>query len=526
MQCPIINFKKRNWKTDTRLRITLGELLHQCASEYGDRPFLTIAESGRSYSYQAFESLVNQLGHGLLARYTGNLNYLAIMLENSVEYLAMSYALKKIDSTEVAINPAFRAVALSRMIDLTGASVLLTSEAQLPAIDQIRADIPHVRCLIMINGVESARALFPELEVISFQQVLSEQTGHIESKAKDTDVASILFTSGTTGVSKGCLLSHRYAVRTAENMVWPYELTADDINYTPYPLSHIGPAYYDVLPSMLVGGQVIMRAGFSLSIFWKEIQKYGVTWFMMLGSVQQLLWSAPASAEECNHKVRIAWGTPLPVPRNDFEARFNLRLIPGGGYGSTDAGWVAVPQWEHEGGIVLDHFEVAIVDENDDRVPVNHTGELVVRPREPGVMSDGYFGMPEKTAESRRNLWFHTGDQARLDDQGHLYFLHRMSDRIRVKGEMVSAYEVEEVILTHPQVEDCAVIGVPANAGEEDIKLFVVKKPLSQLDGDQLREYCVERMAKFMVPLHIVFIDSMPRTSTGKPEKGTLSSMA
>ena len=125
----------------------------------------------------------------------------------------------------------------------------------------------------------------------------------ITSPAKDTDTATILFTSGTTGVSKGCLLSHRYAVRTAENMIDPFRITSEDCVYSPYPLSHIGAAYYDILPTMMMGGRVILRRGFSLSNFWREVNDYGVTWFMMLGSVQQLLWANPASDLEKSHKT-------------------------------------------------------------------------------------------------------------------------------------------------------------------------------------------------------------------------------
>ncbi len=505
------------------LRITLGDLLHQCAEKFRQRPFVTFVESGQTYSYQAFESLVNQVAHGLIEHFPGDLAHVAIMLENNIEYLAASYALKKTGSVEVSINRAFRGAALARMIDLTKASILLSSDAHLDALDQVRADIPCLRTLVMVDGLARARALFPDLQVLAFDEILSQRSDHIPAGCRDTDTAAILFTSGTTGVSKGCLLSHRYAVRTAENMVWPFALTQDDVVYSPYPLSHIGPAYYDVLPSMLVGGRVVLRAGFSVGAFWSDIHRHGVTWFMMLGSVQQLLWAASPGPLETGHKVRIAWGTPLPVPRKAFEQRFGLRLVPGGGYGSTDAGWVSVPQWEQQGSIVLDHFEVGIVDANDELLPPGVAGELVVRGREPGVLSDGYFGMPEKTLESRRNLWFHTGDVARLDAQGLLYFMHRMSERIRVKGEMVSAYEIEEAALTHPDIEDCAAVGVPGEFGEEDVKLFVVRKAGSILTEPVLREYCAARMAKFMVPRFVAFIAAMPRTPTGKPEKGTLA---
>lgn len=507
------------------LRITLGDLLHDSTRKFTDRPFLTIAETGLSLSYREFESLTNRFAHGLREQVYANLSYVAILAQNSAEYLAASYALKKVNAVEVSINCATRGAPLARMINQTEAQVLIADSIHLEALHQIRDDIRHLRTLIMIDGMTEARDLFPELEIIRFDDVLSDRDDHIVSAARDTDTATILFTSGTTGVSKGCLLSHRYAVRTAENMIEPFRLTGDDCNYSPYPLSHIGPAYYDVLPMMMVGGRVVLRERFSLSNFWSEVKQYGVTWFMMLGSVQQLLWSNPPCREETEHKVTRCWATPAPVPKKDFDDRFKLHLVPGGGYGSTDAGWVVVPQWDHPGGIVLPHFDIAVVDEHGDPLPPNTAGELVVRPLEPGVISDGYFGMPERTLESRRNLWFHTGDVGRLDDEGRFYFMHRISERIRVKGEMVSAFEVEEGALTHPSIADCAAIGVLGEMGEEDIKLFVVRKPDTELTVEELQQHCAEKMAKFMVPKHVAFLDNMPLTSTGKPEKGKLAQM-
>ncbi|MBF2761584.1 MAG: AMP-binding protein [Ectothiorhodospiraceae bacterium AqS1] len=507
------------------LRITLGDLLNRCAGQFEERSFLTIAETGRSYAYGEFESLVNRLAHGLNDRFGDDLSYVAIFMENGVEYLAASYALKKIDAVEVSINHAMKGAPLARMIDQTKARALFTSGRHLEALDRIRKSIAHIRTLIMIDAEEEARRLFPQIEVIGFADILSDRTDHLTSPAKDTDTATILFTSGTTGVSKGCLLSHRYAVRTAENIIEPFRVTGEDCVYSPYPLSHIGPAYYDILPTMMTGGRVVLRQRFSASNFWPEVKRYGVTWFMMLGSVQQLLWANPPCPEEREHRVSRCWSTPAPVPKKDFDARFKVHLIPGGGYGSTDAGWVVAPQWDHPGGVILPHFEVAIHDEAGDPVPCGQPGQMVVRPLEPGVMSDGYFSMPDRTLASRKDLWFHTGDIARLDENDLFYFMHRMSERIRVKGEMVSAYEVEEGALAHPAVQDCAAIGIASEWGEEAIKLFVVKKPGFDLSADALKEHCATRMARFMVPEEIVFLDELPRTSTGKIEKGKLGSL-
>ena len=506
-------------------RITLGELLHRQALLFPERPFLTIAPDGTTVSYGDFERLVNRVGHGFRAQYGLQTGHVGIMLQNGIAYLAASYALKKLDLVEVSINRAFRGPSLSRMINLTACRVLFTSSSHFEALSEIIDALPNLTDLVVTDGLEEAKVMFPSLSVISFETLLSDRDDHIQSAAQDTDPAVIMFTSGTTGMSKGCQLSHRYAVRTAENMILPFRLTADDVNYTPYPLSHIGPAFYDILPMMMVGGRVVLRDGFSLSNFWPELVEYGVTWFMCLGSVQQLLYAAPPCPEERQHRVTRCWATPAPVPKADFDARFGLHLIPGGGYGSTDAGWVVVPQWDHPGGVVLPHFELAIVNDRDDPLPPNTDGEIVIRPREPGVMADGYVGMAQTTLESRRNLWFHTGDIGRLDNDGLFYFRYRKAERIRVKGEMVSGAEVEEGALGHPDVEDAAAIGIASAFGEEDIRLFVTLKPGTTCNEEDIRAHCRGVMAKFMVPAVITILDSMPRTMTGKPEKGKLAAM-
>ena len=174
---------------------------------------------------------------------------------------------------------------------------------------------------------------------------------------------------------------------------------------------------------------------------------------------------------------------------------------------------------------MLPEYEVAIVDADDNPLPADTPGEMVIRPKEAGIMSDEYFGMPEETLASRRNLWFHTGDIAKFDQAGLFYFICRKAERIRVRGEMVSGLEVEEGILLHADIEDCAVIGVESPLGEEDIKAFIVLKPGVSADKESLLTHCKHNMARHMVPKHLAIIDEIPRTPTGKAEKRKLSAL-
>ncbi len=505
------------------LRISLGKLLEQRAKKHGDTPFLTQAETAETLSFSEFNRQVNRIAHGFSALGIVENDYVGIMLENSIDFLVCSYALKKIGAVEVAINNTFKGVSLTRMINITALSTLITQDRYLGILAEIENVLPELKRLIMRKDIVDASLRFPDLELLSLNDLVSENDEDCAMDIADDQTATILFTSGTTGPSKGCAIPHRASVRAAESMIEAFDLSSDDCVYSPYPLFHCGAAQYDVLPALMVGARAIIRERFSVGNFWPEVTRYQVTWFMVLGSVQQLLWAAPYHPDETRHNLRFIWGTPLPVDHDAFENPFKVKLARGGGYGSTDAGAVALPLFDKKGaGRVLDRYEVAIVDEQDYPLPTGSVGELLIRPREPAIMASCYLGMPEETLNTWRNLWFHTGDLARLDSEGDLFWVARISERIRVKGEMVSAYEIEEIIISHPSVEDCAVIGIPDGIGEETVHPFITLREEASLELDELIEFCNPRMSRFMVPTSMGILAEMPRTPSGKPAKTDL----
>ena len=512
----------------TTSRRGLGEILRDSAATFGDRPFVTQAETGETLTFAELDALTNRVAHGLRAIGIGQGDYVGIVLPNGIPFLAASYAMKKIGAVEVSVNTTMRGLPLARMLNLTGCSTIITAEQFFSPIEAVTPELECIDRLVVVDGAEGldlelGRRMFPHMEVMPFEAVISADDSDATEDVRDDETAVILFTSGTTGVSKGCAIPHRSSVRAAESMIEAFDLTEDDCVYTPYPLYHVGAAQYDVLPAMMVGGRAIIRDGFSLSNFWNDLCRYEATWFMALGSVQSLLWAQEPSPQERAHKLRFLWGTPLPIDHAAFEERFALSVVRGGGYGSTDAGSVALPMWDKPGGgRVLDRYQVAIVDEDDDVLPQGAVGELVIRPNEPAVMASEYVGMPDRTLASWRNLWFHTGDLAYLDEDGDLHWVARISERIRVKGEMVSGYEIEEGVLAHPAVEDCAVIGVPDGTGEECVTAVVTLAPRASITLDELQEHCRTRMSRFMIPTTLEVLPAMPRTPTGKPAKAQL----
>jgi crotonobetaine/carnitine-CoA ligase len=241
-----------------------------------------------------------------------------------------------------------------------------------------------------------------------------------------------------------------------------------------------------------------------------------------MGATITMLWKQPASARDRDHPARLGWGVPLPAWAPEFEARFGCRLVEM--YGSTEVGGIMYPPLDEPRrigscGKVFGPWEARLLDEQGFETPIGTAGELVVRPLEPSVLTDGYYGLPAATLAAFRNLWFHTGDLLRRDEDGYFYFVGRRKDIVRRRGENISSAEVEMLINAHPDVLECAVIGVPSEMTEEEVMACVVLRPGRALTPRQLTDWCTTQMARFMVPRYVRFMSALPKTPTDKVEK-------
>ena len=385
------------------------------------------------------------------------------------------------------------------------------------------ADAPErtgVRRLVIV-GASSADV---PAGAVPYATVAATEAGARPAAVADTDPATVIFTSGTTGVAKGCLLPHRALVRAAQCIAEAVELRAEDTVYTAYPLHHMRAAYLDVLPALLVGGRVVIAPRFSASRFWSEIADRRVTVFSLIGTVMQVLWRREQEAGECGHGARITWGGPITVDRDAFHERFGVRVLAGDGvFGMSEIGMLAMSSDDPAtNGRVRAIYEVRIADESDEPVAAGDVGEILVRPREPGVIFAGYLNRPDATVAAWRNLWFHTGDLGRIDASGILSFVGRRKDMIRRAGHNISTSEVEEVVLAHEGILECAAVGVPNPLGEEDVAVFVVQRDGATVTPEEIAAHCRLRMAAFMVPAHVVIVGELPKTSTGKVAKDGL----
>lgn len=329
------------------------------------------------------------------------------------------------------------------------------------------------------------------------------------------DVAAMIYTSGTTGPSKGVLVP--WGAQFTFSLGMP-----DD--YLPR-----GGAYYSVYPAFHVSGKnalynaamcdarLVLRETFSPTEFWSDIRTLGCTTAGLVGPMAAFLLLMPESPSDHDHPLRSVALGPLPPTLEQFKERFGVRVCTG--YGMTEIGAPLASGWD-----VPNHrtcgrvksgwpgYDVKVVDEHDVEVPAGVVGELVVRSHEPWVLSLGYHGMPEATAAAWRNGWFHTGDGFTVDEGGWFYFVDRLKDAIRRRGENISSFEVESFVNEHPSVQECAAVGVPSEVGEDEILVAVVVAPDATLDPEELIAFLEPRMPRFMVPRYVEVVDGLPKT--------------
>jgi crotonobetaine/carnitine-CoA ligase len=501
----------------------LGGLLSYQAQRRPQNEFAIFIDQQRRLTFGEANRLANRFAHGLRRAGIEQHRPVCLMMPNVPEALISEYGTLKLGAIAVEINADFRGPALARMINLTESELLVIDETLVPAVDDLKGELAFLRH-VLVSGEDPPRTV-AGVPAAPWDSVLSEDESDPEVAIRALDTASIMFTSGTTGVSKGCMLSHRYGIYMAVTTVEALRITSEDCTYTGYPIYHMGAAYSEVLASIVAGSRVAIRRRFSASRFWADVREYGATRFLLQGSVARILETAPPSDSDIDNPVELVWGGPLPRDPEAFERRFGLTLI--GCYGLTDAGDPAFADPEDPDrwtscGPVLPEYTVRIADPDGEPVRAGTVGEILIRSEIPGIMSAGYYGNPQATVDAWRDLWFHSGDLGYLDEDGKLYFVGRIKEMIRRRGENVSEFEVEESLELHPAVAEAAAVGIPSELGEEDVKVYVTLLPGAAVTETELLEHCIQKMARFMVPDAIEMLDAFPRTASGKIAKSQL----
>jgi carnitine-CoA ligase len=504
-------------------RNVLPNLLWRRAQETPERLFLIDIDGGASHTLQEFQVLVDQWHRVLVAAGVEPGQAVTTLLPNGADAIAVWVAASYAGAAEAPVNPAYTGNLLTHMIRVVEARVVVTTAQHLDAVLAVVAET-QVQRIIVADEAEASARYVGDVEVVSIAEACARAADASVARVsvQPWSLSCIIYTSGTTGPSKGVRVSWAQVLMSSTGCFPPEDLDGDDHWYIPYPLFHMS-GKLCVYGAVLLGSRAIVRRSFSLSNWWSDIDEHSCTTALMIGAVPQLVSGRPVSDGDAQHALRNVLMAPMPENARELEARFGFRLTTV--FNMTEVsvpvhtGWA--PGRAGSVGRIRDGYQVRIVDEHDLEVPAGHLGEITVRSDIPWVLHQGYWGMPEKTVEAWRNGWFHTGDAGYVDADGWFYFVDRIKDAIRKGGENISSMELEAEIAEHPQVRECAAVGVPSELGEEDVLVFVVPES-GEPDLRDLHTFCIDRLPKFMVPRYFVIIDALPKTPTEKVRKGQL----
>ena len=510
----------------------LGQLVADKAAEHGDRTFIRYRE--RTVSYRDLDRLSNRLANGLARMGVGFGTHVALMLENSPEIVLLYVALGKLGAVSVPVNTAAKGELLAYYLEQSDSELVIADAELVERLVPVTSQVSKLRFVISLADEPGARAPHVgglELTQNDFGLLLDAPDTAPPVAVRFCDLHSLIYTSGTTGPSKGNMSTHAHALTCGFELAQTYGYRSDDVLYVCLPIFHGNAWLCSVLPALAADASIAIARRFSASNFWDDIRTYGVTQFNALGAMTNFIWSRPPDPRDRDHKVRQVMVVPTPKQFfHEFQARFGIEFTSV--YALTDCGMVTArgpgdpkDKWASAGKACQD-VEIRIVDEDDFEVPRGETGEIVVRTSVPWIYAQGYYKMPEATANARRNLWFHTGDRGSMDADGYISFVDRKKDAIRRRGENISSFEVEQIILKHPSVLDVAAFPVASEHSEDEVMVSVVPREGCTLSEVDVIEHCRDNMAYFMVPRYVDIVPELPKTMTEKVEKYKLKDAA
>jgi carnitine-CoA ligase len=439
----------------------------------------------------------------------------ATMLDPGAPYLSAWFGTSWSGAIDVPVNTAYKGTFLEHVLRESGARALVIDGRWTNRLANL--DLPDLQHVVAVGSPSG----WPGVPVHDLDELLTLDPAPPAPRT-ETDLVYILFTSGTTGPSKGVVHVNRSALWNARAWIDILELTHEDVAYSMFPLFHVTARSAVVTSSLWARGRVALREGFTLAGFWDDVRASGSTWFAYMGAVITLLHKQPPRPDDADNAVRLAFGAAAPPDIvEDFEQRFGLELLEV--YGSTELGPATAPRpgrvKRGTMGWPCDHLITEVHDPDDRPVPPGVQGEIVCRPAVPYGLFQGYWGRPEETLHAFRNLWFHTGDGGYFDVDGHLVFTDRIKDSLRRRGENISSFEVERAVMRHPDVLEAAAYGVPSELSEDEVMVAVVPQPDRALDLNHLFGFCIDTIPRFAVPRYLRVMDTLPKTPSQRVQK-------
>lgn len=513
----------------------LPTVLRERAAQRPEAVYLDAPEEGRRFTYREVLDSAERIGRafGDAGAHPGD--RVIIMAQNSSYFVRSWLGISVGGLVEVPINTAYEHDFLVHQACTVAARFAVVDDVLAERFVAVADQLPELAQLWVID-TGSAESAVAALRGCGWQadrwEELEKGGAAALPPVSPYELGAVFFTSGTTGPSKGVAMPNAQLYFFADLCVSMTRLTGDDAWLTVTPLFHGNAQFMAAYPALVAGARVVVRSRFSASRWVDQLRESQVTVTNFIGVMMDFVAKQPPRPDDADNPLRCVFAAPtassLVAPMRQrfgieaFVEVFGLTetcapiISPYGEDRPAGAAGLAADEW----------FEIRLVDpETDEEVPVGEVGELVVRPRAPWIVSQGYFAMPDRTVEAWRNLWFHTGDALRRDEAGWYYFVDRFKDALRRRGENISSYEVETAVLAHPAVRECAVIAVPADseAGEDEVMAYLVTaEPVA---AGEIWAWCQRRIPAFAQPRYLRFVDELPKTPSLKVQKAQLRAM-
>jgi crotonobetaine/carnitine-CoA ligase len=492
---------------------TVGRILPDKAARLGDHPFLLWDNA--IFSYADLEQWTNRYAHGFSASGIAKGDHVAVMMSNGPEFFWTIWGLAKIGAVVVPLNTAAKGDLLRYFLAQSDSIAVVVGAEWAGRIAEVAPLLPAVRLY-----------LSPDIAAFTDQPATSPPV-----RVCHDDPAFIMYTSGTTGPSKGVVSPHAQAHAVGRHLTHHFAYASHDVLYTCLPLFHGNALWYTCYAALWADAAIALSPRFSVSGFWSEIKRMGATQFNALGAMTNLLLKQPPNSIERDHRVRQTMILPLtPQTYRDVSTRFGVQVTSLYAMTETFPVTIFIADDPAEKGASAGRprglADVAIMDDQDRKLPAGTVGEICVRPLEPWIMTTGYYKQPEATVSAFRNMWFHSGDRGILDEDGYLTFVDRTKEAIRRRGENISAFEVEMLISRHPDVMEVAAVPIAAELSEDEVMVFVVPRPGAAPTPESIVKFCDGIMPYFMVPRFVEIIESLPKTASEKIEKYKLKAAA
>lgn len=508
---------EQGWKVGQQDTVTA--VLQRAVAQYPDQMYLIMPDGKMTYAEVDRRS--NALAHGLKARGVKAGDTVSTILDNNLDCVMFWYAVNKLGAVWVPVNTAYKGEFLRHQLADAGAHIIVAEQDYAERLQLIEDGLPALH-EVYVRGTPSTTLQRASVKPLA-ELYSSDESAHADDN-KPGDLSMLIYTGGTTGPSKGCMISHNYACNLGRQALEVAGRKREELHWSCLPLFHFNATACTVLNSAMIGGSCYFIPRFSVSSFWSSIEESGAKLVNLIGSMIPLLANAPddPAMARCKGQIRAVLGAPFPEQlQTIWKERFGVEVAGSATFGLTETSLLTslpMGQYYKAGscGKRNQTFDVRIFDDECNELPPGIPGEIVARPLQPNVMFNGYWKRPEDTLKVFKDLWFHTGDIGMFDSEGYLFFVDRKKDYLRRGGENISSYEMESTLAVHPAIQEVAVHAVLSPLSEDEVKVTAILREGAALTEKDLCLWLIDRVPYFAVPRYIEFRRELPKNPVGR----------